>query len=368
MAEFDAQTGSDGTLDEAPTAIAEAERPDEAERPLADANADADGDEGEDGAEVMSAEVMSAEVMSAEVMSAEDPAQPNYQAALLVDLARAMHDAADVRHERALETVDRLRTAQVQQISERGVSEAEAARDQADRDIAAIHDWAEGEIERIHTERERRNQARRRELKALLDRFDTQTEWEIGAIEAAVADHRADLATFFTRLRGETDVSVIARVAQDAPQLPELDDVTAAARARAAAAGSMVGSARSSEEQDVSDPPKAEETSLDDAPGIDASDADDQPLVGVMDLSGAAAVQDPWSFERPIEATGDGSAASEIGAGAETVEPRSIEVSGAPIEAIAPRSTSTGLLQAIPALRPVASWLNHTNGDSDKTT
>ena len=363
MAEFDEQTGSDGTMDEAPTAIAEAERPDDAERPLADADADADSDEGEDGTEVM---------------SVEDPAQPSYQAALLVDLARAMHDAADVRHERALEVVDRLRTAQVQQISERGVSEAEAARDQADRDIAAIHDWAEGEIERIHTERERRNQARRRELKALLDRFDTQTEWEIGAIEAAVADHRADLATFFTRLRGETDVSVIARVAQDAPQLPELDDVTAAARARAAVAGSMVGSAPSSEEQDVADPPKAEDISLEDEPGIDAPDADEQPLVGVMDLSGAAAAQDPWSFERPIEASGDESAASEIGTGEETAgatvagedsaEPRSIEVSGAPIEAIAPRSTSTGLLQAIPALRPVASWLNHTNGDGDKTT
>ncbi len=342
MAEFDVQTGSNGSTNEAPTAIAEAEPP------VADANADAEPVE--DGTEIM---------------SVEDPAQPDDQAALLIDLARAMHDAAEVRHERALEGVDRLRSAQVDEIRERGVSEAEAARDQANRDVAAIHDWSESEIERIHTERERRNQARSRELKALLDRFDTEIEWEIGAIEAAVADYRADLATFFTRLRAETDVTVIARLAQDAPQLPEFEDVTAAARARAAAAGSIMGPRPSSEEQESLDAAEA------------SSDAGEQQLIGVMDPSSSAEVQDPWSFEKTSQPN-EGESVGTLDAGEETVgasedaaAPRSIDVSGTPVTAtpaLVPRSNSTGLLQAIPALRPVASWLNHGNGGNDKTT
>lgn len=252
---------------------------------------------------------------------------------LLVDLAQAMHDAADARRERTLDSVEHRRAVHVQGIRERAANEAEALRESAEREIVGIHDWAEGEIERIHAERERRNEARKRELDALLDRHDAQVEWEIEAVEAAVAGHRSELETFFTRLGSETDVTVIARLAQNVPQVPDLEDISAAARARAAVGRSSAGL-----------PSMALVAEIDEAPASAAGPAaasdlgdedeavDEDRLIGVMDP--AAPTGSVMDFaDRPLEAVAES------------------------------RSSSAHLLQAIPALRPVAAWLNHGNGN-----
>ena len=264
---------------------------------------------------------------------------------LLVDLAQAMHDAADARRERTLDSVEHRRAVHVQGIRERAANEAEALRESAEREIVGIHDWAEGEIERIHAERERRNEARKRELDALLDRHDAQVEWEIEAVEAAVAGHRSELETFFTRLGSETDVTVIARLAQNVPQVPDLEDISAAARARAAVGRSSAGLPSMALVAEIDEAPASAAGPAEAASDLGDEDeaVDEDRLIGVMDP--AAPTGSVMDFaDRPLEAVAE----------------------SRPLEAVAEsRSSSAHLLQAIPALRPVAAWLNHGNGNEE---
>jgi len=271
---------------------------------------------------------------------------PDSDTDLLVDLAQAMHDAADSRRERTLNAVELRRAVHVQGVRERGANEAEALRESAEREVVGIHDWAEAEIERIHAERERRSEARKRELDALLDRYDAQVEWEIEAIEEAVAGHRSELETFFTRLGSETDVTVIARLAQNIPQLPDLEGISAAARARAVVGRSSAGL-----------PSMARVAELDEAPAAAAGPAgaasdlgdvdeavDEERLIGVMDPAAPTGSSVMDFADRPLEPVAE----------------------SRPLEAVAEsRSSSAHLLQAIPALRPVAAWLNHGNGNEE---
>jgi hypothetical protein len=252
----------------------------------------------------------------------EEPGQ-DVRGALLAELARAMHDAAAASHARALEAVDRRSAAYVEGIRERAAADAEAVREQANHDIAGVQDWADAEIKRIRAERERRTQARRAELEAVLEERDAQVEWQIGAIEAAVVNHRADLDAFFERLRSETDVTEIARLAQGAPRLPELDVITAAASSRAsAAAGSW------------------------EEPAARFSRWLGEPeVVGIMAADDAA---EPSPLD--LGATPNASEASD----------EQGEASAAP----APTPATPGsVLQAIPSLRPVAARLDRDEED-----
>jgi len=274
-------------------------------------------------------------------------------AALLGDLARAMHDAADARRERTLDAVERRRAVHIQEITERGAGEADELRQQAEGEVAGIQEWADAEIERIQAERERRAEARQRELDALLDRHEAQIEWEIESIEAAVAGHRSELDTFFARLGSESDVTIIARHAQNVPQLPDLEGISRAARARAAGG-------RSSSEL----PSTAQIAAIDEAAPLAAGPAeaafdlgdvdeavDEDRLIGVMDPAAPSGSSEMDFGDRPLEAV---------------VESRPLEpvAEARTLEAVAEARPSSGtLLKAIPALRPVAAWLNHGNGN-----
>jgi len=266
---------------------------------------------------------------------------------LLSDFAQAMHDAADARRAQTLEAVELRRAVHVQTIRERGADESVGLRAQSEHDVAGIEAWAEAEIERIHAERERRNEARQRELDALLDRHDAQIEWEIESIEAAVASHRSELDTFFTRLGTESDVTIIARLAQNVPQLPDLEGISAAARARAAVGRSSAGL-----------PSMARVAEIDEAPAAAAGPAEAPSDLGDEDeavdedrLIGVIGVMDPAAPTR----------SSEMDFGDRPLEPVAESRPPEPVAEV--RTTSGQLLHAIPALRPVAAWLNHGNGN-----
>jgi hypothetical protein len=249
---------------------------------------------------------------------AEHPdAMVDDRGALLAELARAMHGAADASHARALEAVDRRSAAYVEGIRERAAADAEGLREQANQDIAGIQDWADAEIKRIRAERERRLQVRRAELETVLEERDAQVEWEIGAIEAAVVSHRAELDDFFARLSAETDVTEIARLAQDAPRLPELEAITAAASSRASAAeGSW-----------------------------------EEPVVRVRRWLGEPEVV---GIMAGGEEGGEAGAAADEGGEAQ------------PAPALT-SSTPGSVLQAIPSLRPVAAWQDRGDDEAEPT-
>ena len=283
----------------------------------------------------------SVEADPADGVNAAEAQEPSDDAALMTELAQAMHRAAEERQTRAVEAVERRRAVHVQGIRERGESEAKVAGDQARRDQAAIVEWAAAEADRINSERERRSEARERELAALLDRHDAQIDWEIETIEATVAEHRSDLDAFFKRLAAEADAATIARLAVEMPRLPDLDRVSEGARARNAAAGALTD-AGASAAAPPSDEPETIETINEDLPL-------QSTMVGVMaDPGDADAEARSASFDGPsIEAP----ASSEPDAAAESAAPQ--------------HASSGTLLQAIQVLRPVAAWLNHDNGQGD---
>jgi hypothetical protein len=316
-------------------------------------------------------------------------------AALMLDLADAMHTAASARHARALELVERRRAAHVQAIRERAEEEAATAQSQAERDVTSIVEWAESEISRIQAEKVRRGEARERELDALLDRHRAQIEWEIEAVEDAVQAHRANLDSFYTRLSTEPDAGTIARLASEAPQLPDLESISLNARARSVAARGVPAPASHREEPaavGVMDEPyaAAASASTHTADESDSVEIDIEPP-SMLDLSD---VPEPAEAEAEPAAEVVGVMAPEAMTEEPAVSPELSTLAEEPEEAfagayVAPESKTQGgessdligaaeepekvpaasgatgtLLQAISVLRPTASWWNHGQNES----
>jgi hypothetical protein len=300
-------------------------------------------------------------------------------AALMLDLADAMHSAATARHARALELVERRREAHVKAIRERAEEESATAQSQAERDVTSIVEWAEAEISRIQAEKVRRGEARERELDALLDRHRAQIEWEIEAVEDAVQAHRANLDSFYTRLSTEPDAGTIARLAADAPQLPDLESISSNARARSVAFGATPRPAPLHEEPA---PVAVMDTVLPgDEPAADMSAGEIEiEAPSMLDLSHVADTAEPEAAAEPdLELVGvmapeamtaEPEMSSDLIGLTEEPAEEPAEVAGSyvapepePVEAAATPERGT-LLQAISVLRPTASWWNHGQNES----
>ena len=152
----------------------------------------------------------------------------------LGELALAMHVAAESRHERIVEELERRRADQIDASTSRASSESDDLKTASEGDIDAIDVWAAAETERIRLKRERRIDARREQLVDQLERHRAMLEREVQAVEAAVDAHRTRLDGFFQRVETESDPAQIVRVAATLPPLPSLSDIAEAARRRAA--------------------------------------------------------------------------------------------------------------------------------------
>ena len=113
------------------------------------------------------------------------------------------------------------------------------------QDIDGIHAWSKEETIRIQQETERRIGTRREELQGYLVRHAAIIDGEVGHIEGAVREYRAQLDQFFEQLAAETDPAGFARLADQMPEPPDLGKVGGTARAQAVAA--------LAEEQDAAD-------------------------------------------------------------------------------------------------------------------
>jgi hypothetical protein len=247
----------------------------------------------------------------------------------LVELARAMQSASAKERARSVEEAGRQREAHVAEIQGRAAEEAALLDEQAERDITEIGTWADAEMERIRLERELRVSARREELERRLEEHHAVTDRQIVAVDAAVAEHRSQLDSFFDKLDLEADPETIAHVARTRPAFPQLDLVIARAKLVVAEAPSPT--------------------------------SDEGQLVGVMDPEAAIGVPEtPWAASQPVDqAEADAARAQLTGARHGDGPPE------APIGAagISPRS-SGALLGAVPALRPMSAWF-HRNGESE---
>jgi hypothetical protein len=321
----------------------------------------------------------------------------------LGELARAMQATAGQERARILEDIDRRRSSQVDHIRERETAEADRMRELAAGDQAAIDTWAESEFQRIAAEKARRSDAVRADLDGSLEEHRSLISQEIERVETAIGTHRAEVVVFFDRLEQETDPVVLAQLATRRPAFPSLDAVAEPPGAPTPVAEPLQAAelVQTAEPVQVAEPaqvpgtgqfgepspaPEAAESTIPEAAAV-ASPAESaeapggQGLVGVMAPAGGAAGQADWDASG-AEAAAAAEAVKEASAddsGAETTEPASEpappeesaeEAGKPPVQAPATAVVSTtprprsSVLQSVPALRPMGSWLGrHSNSD-----
>jgi hypothetical protein len=326
----------------------------------------------------------------------------------LSELARAMQATAGNERERVVADTERRRSARIDEIRARETAEADRMRELAAEDQAGIDTWAETEIARIKAEQDRRAEALRADLETSLGQHRELIAQEVNAVETAVATYRAELDTFFDNLERETDPVAIAQLATRRPVFPSLDTVPLTADEAVtipeepiAAVESVVDSEPAPSYEPVAtiqavgdDAPRDDEmvavteASLENEPvaaasepepasveeGVAAADETplaaispiDRPLVGVMDYT-PDPFGDPWR-DLPEKVGGQSDEQAEPEAQAST-EPQSVSTEATSTvdpqeEATAAPSRGRSVLQAVPALRPMGSWLGrHANSD-----
>lgn len=192
---------------------------------------------------------------------------------LLTELARAMHDAADLQFARITADLERQRLRQVESIVARATFDTDDVKAELDADTRAIDAWAKAEAEKIKVERTRRIDARRDEHAAKVEREATIKEREILAVEVAIESHLAELNSFFAEIKQSTDPGRIASMAATKPASPALDEIAGDARRSAGAEFALRDSVG-----DI-----ALDRVVDDEPLLAATTIDEPRLIAVME-------------------------------------------------------------------------------------
>jgi hypothetical protein len=178
------------------------------------------------------------------------------------ELAHAMQTVAEREHEATNEELQAVTTAHLERVRARAAAEAEELRRRAQQDIDAINAWQKAEAGRIRAEAARRIVVRSEELDSYLGRHAAIIDSEIEQIEGVVASYQLDLDDYFDRLTSEPNPGVIARLAAEMPEPPNLAEAGRDARANALAAvdaefDAAVDSDSSAEAVPVMDPAAA---------------------------------------------------------------------------------------------------------------
>lgn len=220
-------------------------------------------------------------------------------AVFLADLARVMQAAAAAERIRIAEDSERRRSAHLDLIRARETSEAEELEVLAAGDVQAIDSWADTEIERIQSERERRTTSRRGELAQRLDDHRLLIGRKVDAVEAAIAAYRTAVEVYFSRLDAETDPVAIAREAGRRPQFPELGTVSPVDAAAGDAMGPTSESGIASGDQHP--PGDGAPVGVMDPNAPAEAIADNDPSASVADVDAVSTFEPEAGVEAPDE-------------------------------------------------------------------
>ncbi len=284
----------------------------------------------------------------------------------LVELAKAMHAAADQERERMELIVADDGAAHVERARARASVEAEELRRIADEDLDQISEWSAVEIERIHNEAARRAEERRSALDDYIQQHEAIIDTEIQGVDSALAQYRLTLQQFFSELTASTDPAEIARRAGTLPPPPDLDEVRA--NARAAAVGQLARETAPDGAADHDHDPSTPEATLEEAAEstqatdealtedaeIAESPETDAPLMGVMDPE-AARQTGPPDVLMPVHAgVEDASEAAVEDASPGGARADATEDEREPMPVAAGSSTEPN--SAVRLLRSIAPW------------
>jgi hypothetical protein len=155
--------------------------------------------------------------------------------AFTIELARAMQAVVERQRETTKAEVDTTTSDHLERVRWRAAAEAEELRRMAQQDIDAIKAWQEAEAERIRAEAAQRIADRGEALDGHLARHATLIGSEVDQIERVVADYQRQLGDYFDRLMSESNPVMIARLADQMPEPPDLAQIGGDARADALA-------------------------------------------------------------------------------------------------------------------------------------
>jgi hypothetical protein len=155
------------------------------------------------------------------------PASPKKPNKFLADLTKAMQAAAEEARGRSLTQLQADAKTHVESIHGRSATEAADLRKTADDDVAAIREWSKAEIARIREETDQKITDRKSRLETEIEQHAAVIEREIEAVQGTVGAFEAEMAAFFERLLGEEDPTRFATMAENLPEPPSFEDLSA---------------------------------------------------------------------------------------------------------------------------------------------
>ncbi len=142
----------------------------------------------------------------------------------LADLTRAMQAAAEAARDQSLSQFAADSKQYVDEIQARSAEEAAALREGSEADIAATREWSKAEMARIREETEARVSQRRSQLEQELQAHGELVEQRVDRVNRRLEAYRSEMADFFEQLLAVDDPTRFARLAEEMPEPPSLDD------------------------------------------------------------------------------------------------------------------------------------------------
>jgi hypothetical protein len=229
----------------------------------------------------------------------------------------------------------------------------------AEEDVQHIEDWSASEMERIRGEADQKIQDRRSSLDEYLKQHDSIIDTEIEGVNDAVRDYNTTLDQYFKELAQSDNPAAIVARAEALPPPPDLDDVRAAARARA------VAMFAEEDEPLAEAAPVADEAPVAEAMGEEAMGEVESPAAQPPEATVAEAIADQPAASDELIGSAEPSGAAEAIASTETVEAATPSMDdAAPVEALAAEADApavvaetvlpTGDAEPIPVMDPAA--------------
>jgi hypothetical protein len=166
---------------------------------------------------------------ASEDVSATTPApQPTRKPnKFLADLTKAMQAAAEEARSHSLQQLQADAKTHIETIHGRSSTEAASLRRQADDDVAAVREWSKTEIARVREETEQKITDRKSRLETEIEEHAAVIEREIDAVQRMVTTFETEMADFFERLLAEADPTRFATMAENLPEPPTFDEISA---------------------------------------------------------------------------------------------------------------------------------------------
>lgn len=173
------------------------------------------------------AEPVTPSVSAQAVAPADAEASPDF----MRELVTAMRRVADEARQAGVTGIRTRADEQVKRLEADAARRREELQARAEKDVAAVGEWAKAEADRIRAEAEQRVVARRAQLDQQLAADATRNEGEAKALRDRVTEYERELEAYHAQLSEISDPAAFAAAAKRMPRPPKLDGAASAAAA-----------------------------------------------------------------------------------------------------------------------------------------